>query len=550
MELLWVLLGLIAMGVLFFYPILQTISTHIYADDAFKNPGNSDAYLFLWSFWSGDNSLKNHLPFFETGTIYPPYGANLFFHTMLPFHSFIMYPITRLFGIVASFNVMVFMLMLLACFVYYLFLRINYQFKPEVCFITSILFGFSPYFITKMSGHIDMINASIWGAALLILLTAYLKNRFKWYYGVLFAFFFWLMLYVSLIEFFILFISSIIIIVSFELYYLLKEKKISQLKEKVIFFIPLVLGVSALFNLMRYAPSFEVANLGLYKGFYFRDFFNFPRYNLPGSLTHWVKGDSEYWGIYYTYTAVILLITGIFFWRKEKKDPNIILLIISLLTFLIIWDKYDSMSSIIRLIPFSKGFRVFARFWPVLLFVSLPFVAFSMNKIFTLKNRTVRFLLSGLVVLFLFIEIYPFNLKPMPVKNLELTKNESSTIDKTKYVLVFPVKEFKSIYDTYQATSGLKMVYFDTLSRENYRDRAKREAFAPMIYHYNNPLENTIEYSKELSNLNIGYIIFENKNDRRRGLFNGRIIAERNPDMLIELTNYRINSESLSKKNN
>ena len=549
-ELLWILLGLIIIGLLFLFPIISKISTHIFADDIFKEKGFSDAYMFLWSFWWGDYSLKNHLPLFMTQYIYPPFGQNLFFHALLPFQSFLMFPVTRLLGIVTSFNILIIFMMTMACFVYYLFLRKNFDFKPLVCFIVAVLFGFHPYFITKMQGHLNMINAAIWGAALAVLITSYLKNKFKWHHGVMFALFFWLTLYTSFVEFFILLISTFIIIVSFEIYSLIKEKKVVLLKDKIIYYLPLIIGSLSFFYLMSFAPKGDIANYGLYKGFYLRDFFNFPRYNILGSLTHWIKWDSEYWGIYYTYTAMILCFSGIYFWWKSKKFNNsIILIILTIIMFFIVWDKRDIASTIIRSLPFSGGFRVFARFFSVLIFLSLPFVAFSLNKIVTSKNRYVSFIVTGLVIISLIIEIFPFNLQPRPIKNFVLSNEDYSRIDPSKYVLIMAEKKFMTLHDTYQATSGLKMVYYDDLSRENALDKERRENFAPMIYHFDDPLKNTLEYSKELSNLNVGYILFENKKDPRRNIFNGKIVVEKEAGILLELTDYQIHSNTIITKN-
>ena len=87
-------------------------------------------------------------------------GLNLTWNTAVPLLGVILWPITSIWGALASFNVGVFLCVFLsASFAYYAALRIVG--KPLPSFVAGLIYGFSPYMFAESLGHLHLIAAFI-----------------------------------------------------------------------------------------------------------------------------------------------------------------------------------------------------------------------------------------------------------------------------------------------------------------------------------------------------------------------------------------------------
>jgi hypothetical protein len=144
------LLFLLASTALYAWPILGDFGSR------FVGVGKGDSRLYMWSLtwlpWAiehGQNPLFTHL-------VYAPDGADLTWVTTLPGPALVMWPITKIFGPLASYNALMVAAPALAAWATYLLChRITKAFWPSVA--GGYLFGFSTYLVAQMHGHVNLV---------------------------------------------------------------------------------------------------------------------------------------------------------------------------------------------------------------------------------------------------------------------------------------------------------------------------------------------------------------------------------------------------------
>jgi hypothetical protein len=135
-----------AISVLFFgTPIIHHFSqTYI--------GGGADPIVYMWALAWWPHAIVNHLNPFITRLLWAPTGYNLVWATSIPGPSLVFYPVTRLFGPVVSYNILCLICPSAAAFCAFALCRyVCGRFWPAL--LGGYVFGFSPYVLSQMLGH-------------------------------------------------------------------------------------------------------------------------------------------------------------------------------------------------------------------------------------------------------------------------------------------------------------------------------------------------------------------------------------------------------------
>lgn len=150
---------LIAVGMTF--PLVFHLDTHI--------PGSGgDGPNFLWRLWWTPHALfERGVSPWVTDAMFYPQQAPLVFDTLMPLYGVVTWPLQLLVGQTVAYNLLVIGgLAAAAYFTYQLCLRLTGH--PEAAFIGGLVFGFSPYVLIHMWGHLNLIT--VWPLPLFCLL--------------------------------------------------------------------------------------------------------------------------------------------------------------------------------------------------------------------------------------------------------------------------------------------------------------------------------------------------------------------------------------------
>ena len=145
-----VLYAVIAMG--FFG---EHVVAHLGRDCACQ-PGATDPSIFMWSLAWWPHALLHGLNPFVTHAVFAPDSTDLGAMTSVPAAALVMAPVTLLFGPLVSYNLAVIASPLLAAFFGFLLCRyITRSFAAAL--VGGYLFGFSPYMLGQMLGHLHLV---------------------------------------------------------------------------------------------------------------------------------------------------------------------------------------------------------------------------------------------------------------------------------------------------------------------------------------------------------------------------------------------------------
>ncbi len=114
-----------------------------------------DPQIFIWALGWWPHALVHGLNAIYSHAIYYPQGLDLAHGALIPAAAMLLSPVTALFGAVTAYNVgMVLSPVLAACFAFLLCRRLTGAFWAAA--VGGWLFGFSPYLIGQMAGHLHL----------------------------------------------------------------------------------------------------------------------------------------------------------------------------------------------------------------------------------------------------------------------------------------------------------------------------------------------------------------------------------------------------------
>ncbi|MBV8357173.1 MAG: hypothetical protein JO189_04445 [Deltaproteobacteria bacterium] len=118
--------------------------------------GRSDPLIQMWALAWWPHALANDVHPIISQAIWAPTGYNLAWTTSIPGPSLLLYPITRLFGPLVSYNILCFLCSPIAAFSAFLLCRyLTEQFWPAI--VGGYIFGFSQYMLAHVFGHLFLL---------------------------------------------------------------------------------------------------------------------------------------------------------------------------------------------------------------------------------------------------------------------------------------------------------------------------------------------------------------------------------------------------------
>jgi len=118
--------------------------------------GSHDPSLFIWFLKWWPYALRNHLNPFVTDLVWSPVGFNVTWTTPIPLAGVLLAPLTKVIGLLATYNLLMLSAPALAGIAAYaLCRRIVGCFWPAV--FGGYVFGFSPYVLCQMQAHAHLI---------------------------------------------------------------------------------------------------------------------------------------------------------------------------------------------------------------------------------------------------------------------------------------------------------------------------------------------------------------------------------------------------------
>jgi hypothetical protein len=140
----------LAASLLFFgLPLLGHFAHRFVGDRA-------DSLIEMWALAWWPHALGSGLNPIITQAVWAPAGYNLAWTPSIPSPSLALYPITRLFGPIVSYNLLCLLLPALAAFSMFVLCRyLTGQFWPAI--VGGYIFGFSQYVLAHMLGHLFLL---------------------------------------------------------------------------------------------------------------------------------------------------------------------------------------------------------------------------------------------------------------------------------------------------------------------------------------------------------------------------------------------------------
>ena len=154
---LYALIGYAAVTVLFTWPLLPHIGTHLTGSPA------GDTGVYVWNQWVFQHELLDHrtLPYF-TEEIFAATGrANLSLHNYTAFANILALPLVRMVGVVATFNLVYLTLTVLTAYATFLLAWRLTDGDTVVAWLAGVLFAWSPVLVTRGMGHFSLVAAAL-----------------------------------------------------------------------------------------------------------------------------------------------------------------------------------------------------------------------------------------------------------------------------------------------------------------------------------------------------------------------------------------------------
>ena len=170
----YALLGYAAVAVVFTWPLVPNISTHLTGSPA------GDTGVYVWNQWVFRHELlDNHRSPYFTDKIFSLSGrANLSLHNYTAFQDLVALPFINWFGVVATFNLVYLLMTVLTGYATFLLARHVTGASVEA-WLGGLLFAWSPILVTRGGAHFSLVAAAPLAVFLLLLLRAAERQRIR-----------------------------------------------------------------------------------------------------------------------------------------------------------------------------------------------------------------------------------------------------------------------------------------------------------------------------------------------------------------------------------
>ncbi len=138
--------------------------------------GPDPTNMFMWSLAWWPFALTHGVNPFLSGYIWSPLGFNITWLTSIPFLSLLMWPVTWLFGLVASYNVLMILTPALSAFTAFLLVR-RLSGRWWIGLWGGYMFGFSSYEFSQMLGHSNLAFTALVPLLIYIIICLYERRN-------------------------------------------------------------------------------------------------------------------------------------------------------------------------------------------------------------------------------------------------------------------------------------------------------------------------------------------------------------------------------------
>ncbi len=159
-------------ALVFFWPLPAHLSTHL------TGPPTGDTGTYVWNQWVFRHEVvdERRLPF-STSTIFSlTPRVDLALHNYTTFPDLLALPLIPILGIVATFNVVYLAMLVLSAYAMFLLARALTGRDAE-SWLAGLLFGFSPFLVTRSLAHFSLLAAAPLPIFMLLLMRAVRTER-------------------------------------------------------------------------------------------------------------------------------------------------------------------------------------------------------------------------------------------------------------------------------------------------------------------------------------------------------------------------------------
>lgn len=169
-----VLLAYAATALIFSWPLA------LHLGSALTGPPDGDTGVYVWNQWVFSHEILVHrrLPYFTSAIFSPGQDANLSLHNYTAFQNLLAMPLTPLFGVVATFNLVFLLMSVLTAYSTFLLVR-HVTGRGAEAWLAGLLFAWSPLLVTRGMGHFSLVAAAPLAIFLLVLMKADGHERFR-----------------------------------------------------------------------------------------------------------------------------------------------------------------------------------------------------------------------------------------------------------------------------------------------------------------------------------------------------------------------------------
>lgn len=469
-------------AIFLYYVICVLVLTYPWVLDFWtKLLGYNDAWQSVWNFWWVKTALidLHNNPLF-TSYLHWPNGISLLFHTINLSNSLVAVPLQYIFSLTTTYNILLFFNFAFNGFATY-FLAYYLTKNKFASFIAGYILAFSPYMFAHAQGHLNLLSFG-WLVLFILYFIKMAQNETDWKLPALF------LVITGLADWYYFFYLGIIVVFTLFFYSVTNRKIFSKVFIKNLI-ISLVIGFLILspylgamlylniktheFDQIVHLPTDYSIDLSAFflpnvTWFFFKKYFYRFWY-----IWHWTWENIGFLG----YSIIALFLYTLIKIRKKIVYFWVLLVLIFCVLAL---GPYLQVNGVIyknftlpyyylyKYIPFMTMQGIPARFMSIV-YLSLGILAaIAIKDILNIKSK-LKYLILGLIMISIFIEYLPTQLKISPVlrPNFYVTLSQDPNdyaildiSDKDYKVLFYQTIHHKRLISGYTSRPSKKTIEF------------------------------------------------------------------------------------------
>ena len=163
-------------SLVFTYPLVLQLDTHV--------PGAvaGDVPIYIWNLWWTRFALLAGASPLYCDYIFAPMGVSLVFHAFVFFKALMAIPMQALFSTWTSYNLLILESFTVSAYFMFLLAR-HLTDSRAAAWVAGLIYGFSPYMLTRGTGHLNYLSGEFIPLYALCLLRLLEEGRARWAVG-------------------------------------------------------------------------------------------------------------------------------------------------------------------------------------------------------------------------------------------------------------------------------------------------------------------------------------------------------------------------------